>query len=145
MAKLPSIDQIIEALVRKHTSSFSQRVLGMPYDALKALIYPRPPYRSFTIKKRDGSDRTIHEPRKALKIVQLKVLAFLQERSSPFKPAVHGFVADHSILTNALVHCSPKTQHVFNLDLEDFFPSITFYRVRGVLLNHPFKFGSLEN
>ncbi|RSK71173.1 RNA-directed DNA polymerase [Burkholderia pseudomallei] len=140
MAKLPSIDQIIEALVRKHTSSFSQRVLGMPYDALKALIYPRPSYRSFTIKKRDGSDRTIHEPRKALKNVQLKVLAFLQERSSPFKPAVHGFVADHSIFTNALVHCSPKTQHVFNLDLEDFFPSITFYRVRGVLLNHPFKF-----
>lgn len=53
-----------------------------------------------------------------------KVLEFLRERSSPLKPAVHGFVSKRSILTNALVHCSPKTKHVFNIDLEDFFPSI---------------------
>ncbi|WP_197531844.1 reverse transcriptase domain-containing protein [Aromatoleum aromaticum] len=112
----------------------------MPYDSLKAIIYPRPPYKSFTIKKRDGSDRTIFEPRKRLKVIQLKVLDFLQKRSTPLKPAVHGFVAKRSILTNAQVHCSPKNHHIFNIDLEDFFPSITFYRVRGVLLHHPFKF-----
>ncbi len=140
MTKLPSMDQIIEALVRSSPSFFSRRVLGMSYDHLKAIVYPRPSYQSFTIKKRDGTDRTIHEPRKPLKIIQVKVLAFLKERSSPLKPAVHGFVAKRSILTNALVHCSPKTKHVFNVDLEDFFPSITFYRVRGVLLHHPFNF-----
>ncbi|WP_322019408.1 reverse transcriptase domain-containing protein [Paraburkholderia tropica] len=134
------MDQIIEALVRNNPSWFSRNVLGISYDHLKAHIYPRPSYQSFTIKKRDGTDRTIHEPRKQLKIIQLKVLEFLEARSSPLKPAVHGFVAKRSILTNALVHCSPKTQHVFNIDLEEFFPSITFYRVRGVLLHHPFKF-----
>lgn len=111
----------------------------MPYDRLKAIVYPQPPYKSFILKKRDGTDRTIHEPRKALKIIQNKVLAFLEERSPALKPTVHGFVAKRSILTNAMVHCSHKTQHVFNIDLEDFFPSITFYRVRGVLLHHPFK------
>lgn len=140
MTVLPSMDQIIEALVRNNPSWFSRNVLGMSYDHLKAHIYPRPSYQSFRIKKRDGTDRTIHEPRKQLKIIQLKVLAFLKARSSPLKPAVHGFVAKRSILTNALVHCSPKTQHVYNIDLEDFFPSITFYRVRGVLLHHPFRF-----
>jgi len=140
MAILPNIDQIVEGLIRNNPSWFSRNVLGMPYERLKTIIYPRPSYQSFTIKKRDGSDRTIHEPYRRLKIIQLKVLAFLQQRSSPLKPAVHGFVAKRSILTNALVHCSPKTQHVFNLDLEDFFPSITFYRVRGVLLHHPFNF-----
>lgn len=140
MAVLPNIDQIVEGLIRNNPSWFSRNVLGMPYDRLKTIIYPRPSYQSFTIKKRDGSDRTIHEPYRRLKIIQLRVLAFLQERSSPLKPAVHGFVAKRSILTNALVHCAPKTQHVFNLDLEDFFPSITFYRVRGVLLHHPFNF-----
>ncbi|MBR8378687.1 trypsin-like peptidase domain-containing protein [Burkholderia cenocepacia] len=134
------MDQIIEALVRSNPSFFSRRVLGMSYGSLKAIVYPRPPYKSFTIKKRDGTDRTIHEPRKSLKIIQNKVLAFLEERSPALKPAIHGFVAKRSILTNALVHCSPKTQHVFNIDLEAFFPSITFYRVRGVLLHHPFKF-----
>lgn len=127
-------------MVRSEPQSFSLNVLGMPYDSLKAIIYPRPPYKSFTIKKRDGSDRTIFEPRKRLKIIQLKVLDFLQERSTPFKPAVHGFVAKRSILTNAQVHCSPKNHHIFNIDLEDFFPSITFYRVRGVFLHRPFKF-----
>ena len=136
----PSMDPLIEALIRNNPSSFSRRVLGMPYDRLKAIIYPRPPYKSFTLKKRDGTDRTIHEPRKRLKIIQGKVLEFLRERSSPLKPAVHGFVSKRSILTNALVHCSPKTKHVFNIDLEDFFPSITFYRVRGVLSHHPFNF-----
>ena len=140
MAILPSMDQIVEALVRSNPAWFSRNVLGMPYDSLKAIIYPRPPYKGFTIKKRDGTDRTIFEPRERLKIIQLKVLAFLRERSTPLKPAVHGFVAKRSILTTALVHCSPKSHHVFNIDLEDFFPSITFYRVRGVLLHHPFKF-----
>jgi len=140
MVILPSMDQIVESLVRSNSAWFSRNVLGMKYDSLKAIIYPRPPYKSFTIKKRNGTDRTIFEPRKRLKIIQLKVLAFLQERSTPLKPAVHGFVAKRSILTNALVHCSPKNHHVFNIDLEDFFPSITFYRVRGVLLHYPFKF-----
>lgn len=140
MVTLPSMDQIVEALVRSNPAWFSRNVLGMTYDSLKAIIYPRPPYKSFTIKKRDGTDRTIFEPRKRLKIIQLKVLAFLQSHSTPLKPAVHGFVAKRSILTNALVHCSPKSHHVFNIDLEDFFPSITFYRVRGVLLHHPFEF-----
>ncbi|WP_259344005.1 reverse transcriptase domain-containing protein [Burkholderia pseudomallei] len=139
MAILASLDQIIEGLVRNHTAWFSSRILGIPYSTLKGIIYPRPPYKRFTIKKRDGTDRVIFEPRNRLKIIQERTLKFLQERCGPFKPAVHGFVSKRSILTNAQVHCSQKIHHVFNIDLEDFFPSISFYRVRGVLEKHPFN------
>jgi RNA-directed DNA polymerase len=33
-----------------------------------------------------------------------------------------------------------KKQHIFNIDLKDFFPSITFRRVKGVFSNEPFNF-----
>lgn len=54
-------------------------------------------------------------------------------------PCVHGFTPKRSIVTNAKRHCSPKTQHLLNIDIEDFFPSITFYRVRGLLQKKPFE------
>lgn len=107
---------------------------------MKDIIYPTPPYKRFQIMKRNGSPRSIAEPRKRLKLLQQKVLVFLEERMSPLKPAVHGFVRHRSIVTNARAHCSRKTKFVLNLDLQDFFPSITFYRVRGVLQSRPFNF-----
>ncbi|RBB31838.1 RNA-directed DNA polymerase [Burkholderia reimsis] len=139
MAIVASIDEIIESLVRNNPAWFSRRILGIPYSTLKEIVYPRPPYKRFTIKKRDGTDRVIFEPRNRLKIIQQRTLKFLLDRSGPLKPAVHGFVSKRSILTNAQVHCSPKVHHVFNIDLEDFFPNISFYRVRGVLEKHPFN------
>lgn len=139
MTILASLDQIIESLVRNNPVWFSSRILGIPYSTLKGIVYPRPPYKRFTIKKRDGTDRVIFEPRNRLKIIQERTLKFLQDRSGPLRPAVHGFVSKRSILTNAQVHCSQKIHHVFNIDLEDFFPSISFYRVRGVLEKHPFN------
>jgi len=76
-----------------------------------------------------------------LKLLQEKVLTFLYEHAGSEKPCVHGFTrkgSKRSIVTNAKAHCSPKTQHLLNIDIEDFFPSITFYRVRGVLQKKPF-------
>lgn len=140
MPPILSADPIFDALIRNHVTSFSNAVFGISYDKLKRLIYPRPRYRAFIIKKRNGADRVIHEPRNALKLVQLQLLSFLESRSTPLKPAVHGFVPKRSILTNAQAHCSPKTQNLLNIDLEDFFPSITFYRIRGIFTNYPYNF-----
>jgi RNA-directed DNA polymerase len=70
--------------------------LGIPYHQLASIIYPTPPYRHFSIKKRNGSPRFIAEPRKRLKVQQEKILTFLEERMSPLKPAVHGFVPKRS-------------------------------------------------
>ena len=44
----------------------------------------------------------------------------------------HGFTRKRSIITNATLHRNRR--YVLNLDLEDFFPSIHFGRVRGFLI-----------
>ena len=44
----------------------------------------------------------------------------------------HGFKRKRSIITNASQHRNRR--HVFNVDLEDFFPSINFGRVRGYFI-----------
>lgn len=133
-----NFDALDEALKRTNVSWFSDNVLGMPYSQLKKMVYPKPVYKSFVIKKRNGTPRIIEEPHKDLKFVQKTILAFLSERAGPIKPAVHGFVQKRSILTNAQKHWAPTTHHILNLDLKDFFPSITFRRIRGMLRKHPF-------
>jgi hypothetical protein len=44
----------------------------------------------------------------------------------------HGFKRDRSIITNAIKH--HKRRYVFNIDLQDFFPTINFGRVRGFFI-----------
>lgn len=132
------LNDLEHAIVRIDVKWMSSKVLGVSYDEVKKLIYPNPPYKHFVIKKRDGSPRILAEPRLPLKILQQRVLAYLKTRCSPFRPVVHGFVEGRSILTNAKEHCLPTQHHLLNIDLQDFFPSITFYRVRGVLQKHPF-------
>lgn len=46
----------------------------------------------------------------------------------------HGFRKNHSILSNAVNH--ENRRHVFNVDLQDFFPSINFGRVRGFFIKN---------
>lgn len=135
---LPTIN-LNDILLRHDVDHMSNKVLGVPYSTLKALIYPSPPYKSFIITKRNGSPRLIQEPRRALKDLQYKALAYFYAHCGLPKPCVHGFTKDRSIVSNARAHCSGQTQHLLNLDLEDFFPSITFYRVRGVLQKKPFE------
>ncbi len=133
-------EELEELLTRTSVFWFSENVLQTPYSEIKRLIYPRPRYRYFHLQKRSGNLRTIAEPDKRLKEIQLRILDFLKKKCGPSRPVVHGFVEKRSILTNALEHCTPKTHHILNLDLEDFFPSISFYRIRGVLQSRPFNF-----
>ncbi len=44
----------------------------------------------------------------------------------------HGFKRDRSIITNAVKH--KKRRYVFNIDLNDFFGTINFGRVRGFFI-----------
>ncbi|CAN7145548.1 reverse transcriptase domain-containing protein [Duganella sp. LjRoot269] len=137
---MPNITSINAALPKILVQEFSGRILGMPYDDLKKVVYPKPRYRSFVISKRNGMPRAIDEPLKELKSFQRQILSYLESLSSEPQDCVHGFVKNRSILTNAQQHCSPRTKHILNIDLEDFFPSITFKRVRGALRKHPFYF-----
>ncbi|MGQ9731216.1 MAG: reverse transcriptase family protein [Candidatus Zipacnadales bacterium] len=89
-------------------------------------------YVRFKRPKRGGGERIILAPKRELKQLQRQVLREILERL-PVSEVAHGFVAGRSIVTNARPHVGKRV--VVNLDLQDFFPSITLARVRGVFTN----------
>ena len=56
------------------------------------------------------------------------------------KPVVYGFVPGKNIVDNARVH--KKKNWVLNIDIENFFPSINFGRVRGMFMGKPYNLPS---
>jgi S1-C subfamily serine protease len=129
-----------EILIRCDVDYMSQHIFSMPYADLAKLIYPSPRYKAFVISKRDGTPRVIEEPFKKLKRLQYSLLDYLYRNSSSPKVCVHGFIKERSILSNARAHCSSKTNYLLNVDIENFFHSITFYRIRGVFQGEPYNF-----
>lgn len=89
-------------------------------------------YVRYTVPKRNGGQRVILAPKPELKGLQRQVLHRLLARV-PGTAAAHGFVPGRSIVTNARPHVGQAV--VLNLDLQDFFPSITFRRVRGLFIS----------
>jgi RNA-directed DNA polymerase len=95
-------------------------------------------YKSFTIPKKSGGVRTIEAPISALKIIQWKLNQVLQAVYFPKAP-VHGFVQKRNILTNANRHLEFKARkYVLNIDLSDFFHSISFIRIQGLFKAEPY-------
>lgn len=93
-------------------------------------------YVTFKIpKKKKGEFRTIDAPCSELKNIQQALNFVLQEVYSP-NAAAMGFVKGKSVVTNAQVHLGQN--YVYNIDLKDFFPSITSGRVFKRLLVKPF-------
>ncbi len=93
-------------------------------------------YIQFDIPKKRGGLRTISAPSTALKIIQRKLNEILLHVYEP-KISVHSFLLNRSILSNAKVHI--KRRNILNIDLEDFFPSVNFGRVRGLFMGIPYK------
>lgn len=86
-------------------------------------------YQRFTIPKKSGGERLISAPMPRLKRAQYWVLDNILARV-PLHDAAHGFAAQRSILTNARNHVGRDV--VINLDLKDFFPTLTYARVKGL-------------
>ena len=126
-------------LHRLKTPQDVAHLLEIKYSDLVYLIYRKKPetnYTTFQIKKRSGGFRDICAPISTLKILQRKLNHVLQLIYKP-RPCVHGFTRDRSIVTNAQTHI--RKNHVLNLDIKDFFPSIHFGRVRGMFLAKPYE------
>lgn len=109
------------------------------YDELALLIYPQPFYRTFLLKKKNGSHRLISAPALKLKRIQERLASAIRGLDKS-RDSVHGFRQKRSVLTNAKPHAFGKKGFVFNVDLKDFFGSISFYRIRGLFQSEPFKF-----
>ncbi|SUN09021.1 RNA-directed DNA polymerase from retron ec67 [Streptococcus agalactiae] len=101
-------------------------------------------YYSFTIPKKSGGVREINAPKDELKFVQRKLAEILWDdyvemlkvnsKNKDFKiPSIsHGFEKEKSIITNAKQHRNKR--FVLNLDLDNFFDSFNFGRVRGFFI-----------
>ena len=124
-----------------HTPAQVAEALGLSVPQLRWLAYhsevvTRSHYVRFTVPKKSGGTRTLFAPHKKLKAAQTWVLRNVLDRLPVLDPA-HGFVPGRSILSNAARHAGRAV--VVNMDLEDFFPSIGFKRVRSVFQRHGYS------
>lgn len=114
-------------------------LLETEYPFLEYMLYVKSVsnlYQVFALQKRNGENRQIRVPSNNLKYVQHKLLYILRLVYSVSEPA-HGFVTGKSIRSNAENHV--RQTYVLNVDLEDFFPSINFGRVRGLFMAYPYS------
>lgn len=119
-------------LLSKHNELAEAVNLTIPQ--LKGLCYQREvatnlSYSHFTIAKRNGTPRQIWSPIPRLKFVQRWVLHNILNNLMTHG-AAHGFVRSKSIVTNAAVHSNSEL--LIKLDVKDFFPSVSWRRVKGV-------------
>jgi len=113
-------------------------VLDVSYDALTYWAWrvgDDHRYTTFEVPRRSGGTRKISAPVNELRRIQRRLNRILRAFYEP-KAAAHGFTRRRDIVSNAARHVGRK--FVLNVDLNDFFPSIHFGRVRGVLLKEPF-------
>jgi retron-type reverse transcriptase len=134
------------------------------------IIKPENQYSQFKIPKKNGGERIINAPTGKLKTIQTALskllLDCLDEINLEKFPKIeqvkktakrlgilkvkcgstqnkqpslsHGFERKRSIITNAMMHLGKK--NVLNIDLENFFGSFNFGRVRGFFIkNNHFK------
>lgn len=106
--------------------------LGLTVSKLRWLCFhteaaTRIHYVQFEVPKKSGGTRVLSAPHATLAAAQQWVLANILVKL-PVEPSAHGFVPGRSTLTNARPHCGRDL--VINVDLEAFFPSIGFARVR---------------
>jgi len=110
------------------------KALGVEIKTLRFLAFHAEAQRhahyvQFEVPKKKGGVRTLSAPKPDLAKAQRWILENILEKL-PVDRAVHGFVKDRSTVTNARPHAGKAV--VINQDLVDFFPTITFPRVRGV-------------
>jgi len=86
-------------------------------------------YVRFQVPKKSGGMRELAAPHRDLAAAQQWILMHILEKI-PAHDAAHGFVPGRGTMSNAVPHVGRAT--VVNLDLKDFFPSITFPRVKGI-------------
>ncbi len=110
------------------------------------LIAQQPQYKTFTIPKKDGGKRQIEAPGTDLKKILARLNRYLQsvyifEKSS----AAHGFVTSvrndtdrRSVVSNAKKHLGKA--YLLNVDIKDFFHSVTREMVLSIFLHPPFGF-----
>jgi len=108
--------------------------MGITIGELRFLAFSRKTstishYVRFKIPKKTGGDRLISAPMPRLKKAQYWILKNILEKIELHK-AAHGFRQGRSIVSNAQPHVGAEV--IINFDLKDFFPTISYKRVKGL-------------
>ena len=110
------------------------------------LLAKQPPYKTFTIPKKEGGERIIEAPGAELKKVLATLNNYLQsvyffEKSSSAFGFILGVKNDddrRNVLTNARKHAGRP--YLLNIDLIDFFHAVTAEKVYAIFSGKPFNF-----
>lgn len=86
-------------------------------------------WRVFPIRKRSGGTRTIQTPRAFLKTIQLYILQNILSKME-VSPEAFGFSKGKGSFAHASVHV--QRRYVVNIDIQDFFPSISYVQVSSI-------------
>lgn len=117
-----------------HNSADLAIAMGITLSQLRFLAFSRriatiSHYFHFQIPKKTGGVREISAPLPRLKQAQQWILDHILEQIV-LHPTAHGFRRGRSIVTNAQPHVGALV--VINLDLQNFFPSISYRRIKGI-------------
>ncbi len=106
-------------------------------------ILALPEYVSYSIPKKSGGIRAVEAPQGLLRELQGRLAKYMQPFYTQHKlPCVHGFVKafnnepKYGVLTNAKPHLNKPC--VLNMDIKNFFDSISAKHVKQALQQYPF-------
>ena len=141
MSKLKKSERLKKLQGAENLSDVAN-LLGFTPKGLSYILYKMDDskkYRKFMISKKFGGTRTIHAPCEELSLLQKRLADLLYDcvelrksDNTRFWSASHGFHKGRTIVSNARMH--KRRRFVFNLDLENFFGTINFGRVRGFFI-----------
>ncbi|MGF1724029.1 reverse transcriptase family protein [Photobacterium nomapromontoriensis] len=128
-----------ERLIRQGLPAFESikqlaEAMGISVAELRFLCYQKDVsrvshYQHFALSKKTGGTRLISAPMPRMKRAQYWLLDNILN-VLPIHNAAHGFIAGRSIVSNAKPHTNKQV--VINLDLKDFFPTVSYPRVKGL-------------
>lgn len=131
-----SVDELCESILLNAPYIVDWPVYGKRITDIRRFTNRRTrncQYHQFEIPKKSGGTRKIIAPTGDLKDIQRTLAVLLSYAVTPDTHA-HGFIRERSVITNASLHVGKN--YVLNLDLKNFFPSITYSQVARTLRNH---------
>ena len=142
-----NLDKLNRLKSAKTRLEFSD-ILEMKESSLTYILYKlkdSEKYEKFDIPKKGGGVRRICAPRSGFRYLQQRIADILScvvegdLRKGVENSASHGNRKGRDIFTNAKKHKNKR--YVFNIDIENFYGTITFPRVRGFFItNNKFRF-----
>lgn len=126
-----------------HSAEEVAQTLEIETSQLAWLTYhraaaPLDHYQHFTIPKKSGGTRKISSPKAKLRAAQSWLLANVLNKV-PVHDAAMAFRPKRNIAHNAQIHAGANV--IVRIDFEDFFPSITFKRVKWMFQSLGFNEG----